>query len=98
MQVKHLAEAVPSSGIQDISSSLSGKSHLLATRNSKREGGLQLVKKESKAREVWHYPLICLDVEADAVYMPYQEHDLARSSKMHSQDIWETNNTGSKQS
>jgi ureidoglycolate hydrolase len=45
------------------------------------------VKKESKAREVWHYPLICLDVEADAVYMPYQEHDLARSSKIISREI-----------
>jgi hypothetical protein len=52
VQVQHLTEAVPSSGIQDISSSLSGKSHLLAIRNSKRAGHLQLVKKESKAREV----------------------------------------------
>jgi hypothetical protein len=52
VQVQHLTEAVPSSGIQGISSSLSGKSHLLAIRNSKREGHLQLVKKESKAREV----------------------------------------------
>lgn len=75
---RHLIEAVPSSGIQGISSSLSGKSHLLAIRNSKREDGLQLMKEESKAWEVWHYPLICLDVEADAIYVPYQEHSLAR--------------------
>jgi hypothetical protein len=39
------------------------------------------MKKESKAWEIWNYPLICPDVEADAIYVPHQEHNLANKAE-----------------
>lgn len=41
------------------------------------------MKKDSKAWEIWNYPLICLDVEADAIYVPQQEYNLATEQRMY---------------